>query len=224
LASVLFISDLHHPWAHPKALLHLQVTREKFKCDKIICLGDEIDAAAFSIKWPMNPDLPSASDELKFAIEKLQPFYKEFPEVDVVESNHGMRMFRKARVTGLPSAVIRRYQEILEFPEGWHFVPDLEIDGVYVSHGESFNKTSWRNAFDKLKQSSVIGHIHSNGGVIYNRNRKKQYFSGNFGCLIDQRHQAFDYGKHILDKPTLGCGVVLDGEEAYFVPMPEKWV
>lgn len=207
---------------HPRALEHLLRTRDKFQCDRVICLGDEIDAASFAIKWPLNPDLHSAADELKHAIEKLQPLYKEFPHVEVLESNHGMRIFKKARVSGLPSAVLRRYQEILEYPDGWTLHTHLEADGVYATHGEGFNRTSWKSAHEKMKQSVAIGHLHSNGGVVYSRNFKKMYFSANFGCLIDPRHTAFDYGRHISEKPTIGCGVIIDGEECYFVRMPEK--
>lgn len=185
-------------------------------------MGDEIDAAAFSVKWPVNPDLPSASDELKYAIEKLQPFYKEFPDVEVCSSNHGQRIFRKARVSGLPSAVIRRYQEILEYPEGWHYADEFEIDGVLFQHGDSFNRTSWRDGHKLMKQSFVIGHIHSACGVLYSQSRNRRYFSAQFGCLIDPRHAAFDYGKHSLEKPVIGCGVILSGETAIFEPMPAK--
>lgn len=173
----------------------------------------------------MDPDLDSPGKELENAIKHLQPFYKEFKKVDLCESNHGLRMFKKARCTGLPQIVLRRYTEILKMPEGWKLFPDgLEIDGVYIFHGEGLSGGSWYNSHQKLKSSVVHGHLHSRGGVIYSKTRKHRQFVLNSGCLIDPRHSAFDYGKHSLEKPTIGCGVVIDGEEAYFIPMPSKWL
>lgn len=165
--------------------------------------------------------MPSPSDELLLAIESMEKFYLEFPNVEVCESNHGMRLFRKARVTGMPSMVLRRYEEILNYPEGWKINESVEIDGVYYFHGEGLSQSSWRTAHEKLKQSIVIGHLHSGAGVMYSRNKRKQYFSMNAGCLIDPTHKAFDYGKHMLTKPNVGCGIVLDGEEAYFIPLKD---
>lgn len=219
MARVLYVGDLHCPWEHPKALYHLQKIRDQFQCDQIVFLGDEIDAAQFSTKWAPNPDMPGPSDELYLAIKHLRPFYKAFPEATVLTSNHGMRIFKKFRVCGIPSKVVKRYEEILEFPETWTLVDSTEIDGVLAIHGEGFSKSSWRTAADKFKQSVVMGHIHSGAGIVYNQTKKKKFFSANFGCMINPRHMAFDYGKHLADKPVLGSGVVINGSEAYFVPL-----
>lgn len=220
---VLVWPDTHCPWEHPSALEFLCKIREKYKCDRVINLGDEIDSAAMSVKWPFNPDMPSASHELELAIESLERFYKEFPVVDIVESNHGMRIFKKARVSGLPSMVIRRYEEILKYPKNWTYHTDgIEIEKVYYFHGEGLNGGSWMRSHQRFKQSVVHGHLHSNAGVIYSQNRKNKFFVMNAGCLIDPFHKAFDYGKHFIEKPVIGCGVVIDGEEALFIPMPEK--
>lgn len=136
-----------------------------------------------------------------------------------------MRVFKKARVSGLPSRVVKRYEEILHYPKGWAMNGDgFDIDGVHYFHGEGLNHSSWKNAHFKLKQSAVFGHLHSNGGVVYSQSKKKRYFALNTGCLIDPSAKCFDYGRLYLDKPTIGCGVVLDGEEALFVPMPTKWL
>lgn len=220
LARVLAISDLHCPYEHPKALDFLKQIRDRFKCDKICCLGDELDQGSFSLKYAMNPDGPSPGHELELAIESLERFYNAFPHVDVLESNHGYRIFKKAIASGLPSRVIRRYQEILNYPKGWAMVgPRLEVDGVLYVHGEGFNGSSWVHAHNRVKQSFVCGHIHSRGGVVYSQSHKRRYFSMNAGCLIDPKADAFRYAINSIEKPTLGCGVVIDGEEAYFIPM-----
>jgi UDP-2,3-diacylglucosamine pyrophosphatase LpxH len=223
VARVLYVSDLHCPNEHPKALDHLKKIRNKFKCDRIVFLGDELDAAAFS-KYPLNPDMPNAGEELELAIKHLKPFYKEFPEAKVLSSNHGERIFKKCLVSGLPSAVIRRYAEILQYPVGWELVEETEIDEVLAMHGDPFNKSSWRIAHEKVKQSIVMGHIHSSAGIFYSQLRKKKLLCANFGCLIDVRRMAFDYGKKCIEKPCIGSGVVIDGEEAHFIPMGADWL
>jgi hypothetical protein len=35
------------------------------------------------------------------------------------------------------------------------------------------------------------------------------------GCGVDGNHPAMAYGKHLLSRPVLGCGVVIDGHPYY---------
>lgn len=197
--------------------------RDQFKCDRVVNMGDEVDLRSFSTRWPLDPDAPNAGSELELAVESLEDYYKEFQHVELCESNHGIRIFKKAFASGLPRAVIRRYEEIFKHPKGWHYNDEgLTIDGVLYIHGDGFNQGSWRLAHQKLKQSVVIGHLHSGAGVVYSNTRKGRQFAFNSGALINPKHAAFAYGKHFIEKPVLGCGVVIDGEEAYFIPMPEK--
>lgn len=216
---MLYIGDLHTPANHKKGLDHCRRVYKKFKCDRVVFLGDEIDAASWSVKHPINPDMPNANDELSNAIVALRPWYRAFPEAEVLTSNHGSRIFKKFRVCGIPSKVVKRYEEILEYPKGWHLVDQTEIDGVLAIHGDGFSSASWRLAHEKFKQSVVMGHCHSRAGVFYSWGKKRKLFSANFGCLINPEHPAFDYGKHLAERPTLGCGVVISGTEAYFIPL-----
>lgn len=220
MTRVLAWPDTHCPWDHPKARDFLCRVRDHFKCDRIVNLGDEVDMAAFSTKWPVSPDMPSASRELELAIESLERYYKVFPNVDVIESNHGIRIFKKAMVSGLPRMVIKRYEEILHYPSGWKLVGDhLLIDGVQYIHGDPFNGNNWIHAHSKMKSSVVLGHLHSRAGVYYSKTRKGSHFAMNCGALVDPDAPAFLYAKHMIEKPVLGCGVIIDGEQAMFIPM-----
>lgn len=220
MARVLVIPDIHEPWSHPKAIPHCQKAYQLFKCDRVVQLGDEVDFASFS-RFPLNPDMPGAGHELELAIEGLRKWFLAFPHVEVCESNHGMRIFRKAFASGLPKRVLRRYEEILTYPKGWHFNDKpIEIDGVTYMHGEGLSQGSWKTAHHKLKGSVVIGHLHSGAGVLYSQT-KRRHFTMNTGCLIDPKADAFSYGKHLIEKPTLGCGVVIDGQSAHFIPLNE---
>src|SRR5438445_200303 len=95
--NILVISDMHHPYSHPDTLSFLKALKAKYKPDTVVCIGDEIDAHDMSFH-DSNPDLDSAGVELDKAIKSLTPIYKLFPNVTVVESNHGSMVFRKALV------------------------------------------------------------------------------------------------------------------------------
>ena len=71
---VLAIPDLHCPFQHPDALEFIKHVRDRFHVTEVICLGDEIDAHAFS-RWPKDPDGMGPGQELKAAIEALIPWY-----------------------------------------------------------------------------------------------------------------------------------------------------
>lgn len=222
LARVLAIPDLHEPWGHPRALDFIRRVQDKFKIDRVINLGDETDQHSFSVKFTADPDLPSPGDELKRAIEELQKWYLEWPHMDVCESNHGTRILKKALHVGLPRAALRAYKDIIKAPEGWNWFEEIIIDNVLYTHGESFSQSSWMTAYNRMRQSVVIGHLHSRAGVAYSQNRRGRLFAANSGCLISPDELPFQYAKHNTERVTLGCTVVIDGEECIFVPMNER--
>lgn len=183
-------------------------------------MGDEVDQSKLSIKYTAGPDGLSAGEELEESIKALKPFYKRFPETFVLESNHTARIFKKAFAAGIPRGYLKTYKEFLKAPIGWNWLPELCIDGALYTHGESYNQTSWKTGMDVNYESIVIGHLHAGGGVIYRKNRKGLFWALNTGFLGDINAPCFDYGKHSKNKPTLGCGVIIDGV-GQFIPMLE---
>jgi len=150
----------------------------------------------------------------------MHKLYKLFPKVEVCISNHTARPYRLAASVGIPEKFIIGYKEMLEAPSGWEWGYNWVIDGVDYRHGmETSGKNGALNLAIRLRQSCVIGHLHSFGAVQYHANDSDIIFGLNSGCLIDTDAYAFRYGKTFKDKPTIGCGVVLEGREAYFVPM-----
>lgn len=216
---VLAIGDIHAPFEHKYYLDFLVETYNNWNCDTVVCVGDEVDAHALS-KYDPDPDGFSPGHELEQAINHLKPFYEAFPNVKVCTSNHTVRGFKKGFEAGIPSAFFRSYREILEAPIGWEWKDKWDIDGVNYIHLEGYSgyMGALKAAIDSHK-STVGGHLHSCGGVLYVQTEFYRNFGLQTGCGIDIEKYAFKYSRLDARKATLGCGVVIDGKEAYFIPM-----
>ena len=71
----------------------------------------------------------------------------------------------------------------------------------------------------KSQQSIVQGHVHTSGGVSYVTSKNNRIFGMSVGCGINISEYAFVYRKHQPTRPILGCGIVVNGKDAYFIPM-----
>lgn len=216
---LLVLSDIHAPYAHKDTLAFLKEIKSTYKPDKVISVGDEVDGQALSYH-ESNPDLPSAGDELEEAIEFFKPIYNLFPTVDLVDSNHGSLVYRKAHTAGIPRAAIKGYREILRAPKGWNWHTDLTLtlsDGnrVYIHHSKGANdlRTSQSTGF-----SFIQGHHHEKFSIQYWGNSLGLYWAMTVGCLIDDKALAFNYNKCNLKRPIVGLGMVIDGQPK-LIPM-----
>lgn len=215
----LVIPDTHAPFMHPHAVDFLSDLRKLYKPDQIVHLGDEIDQHALS-DWDHDPSGMSAGDEHEAAIRQMKGLYKLFPEVKVCESNHGRRPFRKAFRAGIPKVYLRAYAEFMRSPKGWEWRDSWTLDNVLYLHGDGFSgKDGALKAAIGHRRSCVIGHVHTFAGVQYSAGRHDQIFGFNVGCLLDPLGYAFEYGKHLVSKPVLGAGIVIDGKQAIFHPL-----
>ena len=193
----------------------------------VVCVGDEVDQHTLG-KWPSNPDGRSAGDELKETIHRLSYWFDAFPKVFVCASNHTYRAWKKAHLNGIPSAFMRSIGEVYKSPPGWQWKDKWIAYGVTFEHGENVSgQTAALNAAIQNQMSTVIGHQHSHGGVIWRSCETSTIFGLNTGCLIDVTKYNFDYGKNIRIKPSLGTGVLKNGTP-YFIPMlldeNKRWV
>jgi Calcineurin-like phosphoesterase len=212
-ARILVIPDLHMPYCHPDTWAFLTLIKAKYKPDRVICLGDEVDGHSLSYH-ESDPDLDSAGPELEKAIRLLEPIFKLFPEVDVLESNHGSLVYRKAKTAGIPRRALKTYRDTLEAPRGWRWHFDLRLrmsngQWLYCHHG----RTPKQGALSQKEGvCSVQGHYHSKFHVTYWRNHTGLYWDIHAGCLIDHDSLAFAYGKSNMEKGIVGAWMVLNGQ------------
>lgn len=210
---VLIIGDTHCPFDLDTYLDFLTDTYNKYNCNKVVHIGDELDNH-FSSYHETDANAMGGGDELAFAKKRLARYYKQFPDVDVIIGNHSRLIMRKAQSGGVPKEWMREYNDVLDVPN-WNFHTELEIDGVLYAHGEG------GTARGKCKadlQSVVQGHLHTQLYAEYVVGRNNRVFGMQVGCGIDHEAYAFGYAK-AGKKPAIGCGVVIDGKEAIAVPM-----
>jgi hypothetical protein len=187
--------------------------------DVVVCLGDEIDAHSFS-RFPRDPELASGSAEVAAAREALGPWFGRFKRVAVCRSNHAERPYKRAAEAGIPRGFLRAIGEVLDAPRGWQWAESWDFDGVRFFHGDGFSgRDAAIKAAAAIRQSVVIGHVHTAAGVLYSASNGGQLFGLSAGCLVDAEAAAFSYAKHNAARPILGLGLVLDGVPS-FVPMP----
>jgi len=217
--SILCISDLHEPYAHEDTIPFLKAIKKKFKPDKVLSVGDEVDGHAISFH-NSDPDLFSPGHELDRAIQKLQAYYTLFPNMDIVDSNHGSLVYRKQKFCGLPRSVFKEYGEMLNAPKGWKWHNDLILkmsDGkkVYICHGKSANNLRLSQT---MGMSTVNGHYHEQFNTQYWASPAGLFWAMAVGCLIDDSSLAFEYNNIHLKRPILGCGIILEGQPK-LIPM-----
>lgn len=210
--SILVISDQHFPFNHADIIAFLKACKAKYKPDRIVNIGDELDYHSISFHTH-SPDLMSPSDELQTALNRIKPLYDLFPKMDILESNHGSLVYRKGEFNGLPRHVFKSYREILGAPPGWHWHFDFTLEMsngayCYFHHGKS-------NDILKLSQSlgmsCVTGHYHEKFEIRYWGNSLGLYWGMMVGCLIDNDEIAFNYNKVNLKRPVIGCGLIRNG-------------
>lgn len=201
------------PYCHADTWRFLTAIKKKYKPDRVICLGDEVDFHALSYH-ESDPDLDSAGPELEKAIAFLRPLYKLFPVVDLLESNHGSLVYRKAMTAGIPRRALRAYRETLGAPHGWKWHFDLRLkmsNGVdlYLHHGKSVKPGALSQAEGCC---AAQGHYHTKFHVTYWRNSSGLYWDLHCGYLGDHDSLAFAYDKSNIPKGIVGAAIILDGQ------------
>lgn len=159
-----------------------------------------------------DPDLYSAGHELIETQKYMKELEKMFPCMDIVDSNHGSLVWRKAKTNGIPKHYIKSYNDVLGIGKGWKWQEDLTVElpngqSVYVHHGKAADGL-------KLSQTSSMncaqGHYHEKFNIQWWANSLGLYWSMQCGCLIDSKSYAFQYANVNLRKQLIGTGLVIN--------------
>ena len=135
---VLVIGDIHAPFTRKDYLQFCIDTYNKYKCNKVVFIGDIIDNH-YSSYHETDADGLGGDTELTLAIEMIQDWYKAFPDAYVTVGNHDAIIMRKAQSSSIPSKWIKNYNEVLGTPK-WKWVTDVVIDDVRYVHGHKSSK------------------------------------------------------------------------------------
>ncbi len=225
---ILVISDMHVPYHHPDTLIFLQHLKEKYKPTRVICLGDELDKHSLSFH-DSDPNLPSAGDELKLALPVIQRLKEMFPVMDILESNHGSLLYRKAHASGIPKQYLKSYNEVLGVDSGWKWHFDMVVDlpngqKCYFHHGKSANVTKTSQT---MSMCAVQGHHHEYFKIEYWANPIALNWAMQCGCLIDDKSYAFNYNNVNLKRPIIGTGLIINSQpvlEPMILSSGGRWV
>lgn len=218
--NTLIISDAHYPYHHPDIIPFLKAVKEKYKPTDVFSIGDLTDKHAISFH-ESDPDLRSSGDELEDTIETLQPLYKLFPKLTIIEGNHDLLPFRKAKHFGLSSKYLRNYGDVLEAPDDWNWVPEIKVDHpsglpILLIHG--ITKLGLKLATSR-NCCTIQGHFHTSFEIEYASSYERLYWSMIVGCLINPASPAFDYDKKQVFRPIIGCGLIDELGQPKLLPM-----
>ena len=208
---ILVISDLHIPYNHQDSLEFLQHLADKYNPTRIICLGDEVDKHSMSFH-PSDPDLSNAGDELQASLPIIKQLETMFPEMDILDSNHGSMVWRKAKHHGIPRHYIKGYNEVLGVGDGWQWHNDMTIklpngQYCYFHHGKTNNII---RLSQQMGMNCVQGHYHESFKIDYWGNATGLYWGMQAACLIDDDSYAFSYNNVNIKRPIIGTGLIID--------------
>lgn len=211
---VLAFGDTHFPYEHKETFQFLEDIVETYEVDRVIHLGDILDVYSVSA-YPTDPDHPDSwTEEIKKARKKVQQLASIFPEMEIMESNHDDRAYKKARLSGIPREYLVPYSKILDAPEGWKWHSELRIrceetrDFLFFAH----TKTGGALACAKDKGcTSVLGHHHTKFGMQGFKANKRTIYGVDAGCLVSDKGSPFKYNKGDRGRPIQGCVLIIEG-------------
>lgn len=219
---ILHICDTHAPYNHVDMIDFLSEVKRVYRPTRVIHGGDEVDNHALSFH-DSDPNLDSAGPELHKARAVIAELEALFPSMELVHSNHGSLVYRRAVKYGIPAEYLKSYREIL-FPDGngagWSWKEQIRTE---LPNGESVQfqhqcAGDIMNAAAHERCNIVLSHEHSKFEVNYKASKASLYFGIYGGCLLDFNSLAFAYGKTLIKRPIIGCSVIVDSQPL-LIPM-----
>jgi hypothetical protein len=156
--------------------------------------------------------LSSAGDELTKSLPVIAELHSMFPKMDILDSNHGSLVYRKAKHHGIPKAYVKSYNEVLGVGSGWKWHFDLTIKlpngtDCYFHHGKV---SDVKRLSQMIGMNAVQGHFHESFKIDYYSNPVNLLFAMQLGCLINDDSLAFSYNNVNIKRPIIGTGLIID--------------
>jgi hypothetical protein len=188
----------------------------KYKCNKVLHIGDFIDCGAISMH-EKNPDAKGPLQEYEDVMDMVPKWYRAFPKMCLCVGNHETRLGRMAATVNIPALFLKSYKELLKTPK-WTWANDYVIDDVYYFHGTgSGGQYPAFNTMSKMLMSVVQGHIHTAAGLWWRANPQRRVFGMNVGTGVDDKHLSMAYAERMKLRSILSAGVVIDGTPLHVV-------
>ncbi len=220
---ILCIPDLHIPFEHRRALQFCKDIYINKNIKTVVQLGDLVDSHALSFHTN-ELDAMTAEQEYIEANNTVKDWFAAFPTAYMCYGNHDKLPVRRAKEWGLPKSYMKSFHQLWGAPNTWNAEFQHEIEGVKFQHAGKAGYAGAINSAIGSRMSTVVGHQHSFGSIIYHNNGSDTIFGCNAGCLIDNNLYAFRYGRDFPNKPTLGCAVVYSSVHCEFIPMTGKYL
>lgn len=208
---VLVIGDIHAPFMHNEYPEFLKSLYEKYDCDSVVNLGDEVDHHAMS-RHTTDPDGYSALHELEAAVAQIKILAEMFPVMKLCFGNHTLIPQRQAYEAGISQKFMKNLKEVLlemgAPVNNWEWAESWVIENVLYCHGIG------RVAKARMLQEScsvVQGHYHTKAYIEWLVNARQKLFAVQVGCGINREAYAFNYGKH-YQSPVLSAAVIIEGK------------
>ena len=219
--NVLAVGDTHAPFHNEHACDFVADLIRHYKINAVVHIGDLGDQHGWS-RHERQPDAPGQGDEDRQCLEFCREFYKVVRRMRVKKAcigNHDIRLAKKCVRAGIPSRLHVTVPEIYDSPKWLEWGEGFTIDGIAYMHGDGYSglDAALKAARDN-RISTVIGHIHSVGGVRFVASQFSRVFGCSTGCLVDPTSIGMSYAKRAPARPVLGSAVILDGLPL-FVPM-----
>jgi hypothetical protein len=223
--SILVFGDRHSPYDHLDAYDFICAIAEKYNPKKYIDLGDTEDNHSISYH-EHSPNLKSHNDELEAIIEINQKWYKKFPNLDILASNHGSLIYRQGATAGLAERCLRTVKEIIGAPVGWNYHERLILEeGKFRILFKHKVQKNYLLAAQKIGACIMQGHFHSQAGVQFFTNELGEVrWAASCPCLIDINNlEAYKYNKSDVNRPILGAMIIENGfPKIILMPLDKK--
>ena len=223
--NTLIIGDSQIPFEHPQYADFCKAVHDKFKCKRVVHIGDILDCYNWS-SYDKSPDAPSPTQEVRMVHKSFKRWGKLFPKVEAVVGNHDNRVRTRLKNAGFPEWSLP-FEEVLrkvyQIPKGWRLHDELTVTTpmgpVTFMHGDERGGSRVAGKTAQLFGGSVVrGHMHTKSYVHYHSLKRALIFDMVVGCGIDKKAVAFEYSKKDLLRPILSAGVICDGIP-HIVPM-----